>query len=71
MRGGGVDVEGGIGAGRRDFLLNAISCINRSWQPPLSYDRHEAPLLAWEHTTISQQARQQVRNVKTRKSYHY
>jgi hypothetical protein len=54
---------------RRGFLLNATSCINQSWWPPSSYGRHEAPLPAQKHTTISQHARQQVSIVKTRKNY--
>jgi hypothetical protein len=65
---GGVGAEGGIGAGGEVFLLDAISRIDQSWQPPLSYGCHEATLLAQKHTTISQHARQQVSIVKTRKS---
>ena len=41
---------------RRGFLLNAISCINRSSRPQSSHDRHEAPLPVMKHTTISQHA---------------
>ena len=53
---------------RRGFLVDAISCIDRSWRALLSYyGRHKALLLARKHTTISQHARQQVSVVKTRK----
>ena len=51
---------------RRDFLLDAISCIDQSWWPP-SYDHHDALLPAWKHTTISQHVRQQFSIVKSRR----
>jgi len=44
---------------RRGFLLDVISPIDRSRWPLWSYGRHEAPLPARKHTTISQHARQQ------------
>ena len=43
----------------------------QSRRTPSSYGRHEAPLPARKHTTISQHARQQVSIVKTRKQYHH
>jgi len=56
---------------RRGFLLDAISCIDRSWWTPWSYGHHEDPLPAQKNKTISRHARQQVSIVKTRKKYHY
>jgi hypothetical protein len=49
------------------FLLDAISCIDRSWQWRSSYGRHEAPLLAFTHTKISNHTMQQVSIVKNKK----
>ena len=51
------------------FLFDAISHIDRSWRLPSSYSRHVLPLPMRKHATISQQARQQVIIIKTRKSY--
>ena len=55
---------------RSSFLLNVneISCIDRSWRLPLSYDRHGAPLLAFKHTSILQHTMGQVGIIKTRKT---
>jgi hypothetical protein len=56
------------GSRRRGFLLNVISWIDRSWRPPSSYGRHEAPLLVFKHKTISQHTMQQVSIVKLEKT---
>ncbi len=55
---------------RRGILLDVISRIDHSWWLPLSYNHHEAPLPARKHTITSQHARQQVSNIKPRKTYH-
>ena len=53
---------------RRGFLIDAISRVDRSWRSTPSYGRHEAPLPAFKHTTISQHTMQQVSIVKLEKT---
>jgi hypothetical protein len=53
---------------RQGFLFDAISCANQSWRSTSSYGRHEAPLPAFKHTTMSQHTMQQISIVKTRKT---
>ncbi len=55
-------------SGRRQFLQQVSSFLDRTWQSPLSYSHHGAPLLAFKHTTISKHTMQQDYIVKTRKN---
>ena len=57
-------------SGRRQFLQQVSLHINQSWQSPLSYGHHGAPLPDSKHTTISKHTMQQDYIVKTRKNYH-
>jgi hypothetical protein len=53
---------------REEFLQQVSLHIDQSWQSPLSYGHHGAPLPAFKHTTISKHTMQQDYDVKTRKT---
>ncbi len=53
------------------FLHDGTSCIDGSWRLPLSYGRHEAPIPAPKHITISNHTMQHFYVVKTRKHFNY
>ncbi len=57
-------------SGRRQFLQQVSSFLDRTWRSPLSYGHHGALLPAFKHTTISKHTMRQDYIVKTRKKYH-
>jgi hypothetical protein len=65
MRVVGVCTEGGIGAGGEVFCLMQFPASIDHGGRRGPYGRHDALLLAFDHTTINKYTRQQVSNIKT------